>query len=148
MAACMIAGAIRFSGYLVATSGWALLPFEVGHGFTFAMSFTVMSVLAEEVAPDGLQATMIGALNSASQVGRIGAVMGWGVVMESAGMRAGFGFAAIIFVAATLLMLFARVSDQTRAACTRRGLCCLLRPSGKALLPSAARSTTVELRPA
>ena len=41
-------------------SPWWVLPFEIGHGYSFAVVYTSMALLAEEFAPIGLQATVLG----------------------------------------------------------------------------------------
>ena len=67
---CVAGGAIRFAGYylagafadaLGADGAYVVLPFEVFHGMSFAISYTVIAVVAEEYASVGLQATVVGA---------------------------------------------------------------------------------------
>ena len=47
----------------------AVLPFEAGHGWSFALAYSCMSLVSDEFAAAGLQATVVGVLNSAMQVG-------------------------------------------------------------------------------
>ena len=53
-----------------AESPLAVLPFEAGHGWSFALAYSCMSLVSEDFAAAGLQATVVGVLNSAMQVGR------------------------------------------------------------------------------
>ncbi len=47
----------------------AVLPFEAGHGWSFALAYSCMSLASDEFAAAGLQATVVGVLNSAMQAG-------------------------------------------------------------------------------
>ena len=64
-----LAGAIRMAGWWAAESPLAVLPFEAGHGWSFALAYSCMSLVSEDFAAAGLQATVVGVLNSAMQVG-------------------------------------------------------------------------------
>jgi len=46
-----------------------VLPFEAGHGWSFALAYSCMSLASDEFAAAGLQATVVGVLNSAMQAG-------------------------------------------------------------------------------
>ena len=56
-----------------------------------------MSQVADAFAAAGLQATVVGLLNSAMQVGQLLSTLGWGLVVEGVGLRASFGAAALVF---------------------------------------------------
>ena len=60
MYTCMAASAVRFFGYVIMPQMLLVLPFEVCHGYTFAMWYTTMSLYSEEFAGRGLQATILG----------------------------------------------------------------------------------------
>ena len=100
-----LAGAIRWFGWWAATTPLAPLPFEAGHGWSFALAFTCISLVADDFAASGLQATVVGILNSALSFGNIGATVGWGVVVEAVGLRDSFGVAALVFAVASLPLL-------------------------------------------
>ena len=40
----------------------AVLPFEAGHGWSFALAYSCMSLASDEFAAAGLQATVVGVL--------------------------------------------------------------------------------------
>jgi|EP00908_Phaeocystis_cordata_P021515 hypothetical protein len=61
-----------------------------------------MSQVADAFAAAGLQATVVGLLNSAMQVGQLLSTLGWGLVVEGVGLRASFGAAALVFAVASL----------------------------------------------
>jgi len=102
-----LAAALRFSGWWVAPSPWAVLPFEVGHGWSFALAYTSIAVIGDEFARDGLQATVVGLLSSAMQLGQLGATFGWGFVVEAVGLRSSFAVAAATFGIAACPLPFA-----------------------------------------
>eukprot|EP00966_Prymnesium_polylepis_P059133 1370763-Prymnesium_polylepis.1 len=60
MLSCMLAAAIRFAGYVTMPQMALVLPFEVGHGYSFALYYTTMSLYSETFAAIGLQATILG----------------------------------------------------------------------------------------
>ena len=60
MYTCMAACCIRFFGYFVMPQMLLVLPFEVFHGYTFALFYTTMSLYSEQFASSGLQATILG----------------------------------------------------------------------------------------
>ena len=60
MLSCMLAAAARFGGYISVGSAAWVLPFEAAHGWSFAITYTSMALMAEEHAASGLQATILG----------------------------------------------------------------------------------------
>ena len=100
-----LAGAVRWFGWWAATTPLAPLPFEAGHGWSFALAFTCISLVADDFTESGLQATVVGILNSTLSFGNIVATVGWGVVVEAVGLRESFGVAALVFTVAALPLL-------------------------------------------
>ena len=100
-----LAGSIRWLGWWAATTPLAPLPFEAGHGWSFALAFTCISLVADDFTASGLQQTVVGILNSALSFGNIVATVGWGVVVEAVGLRDSFGVAALVFAVAALPLL-------------------------------------------
>jgi hypothetical protein len=117
MVTCMLAASGRFFGWWAARSVWQLLPFEAFHGYVFAMYFTVAAKLAEEHAPLGLHATVIGASSAFQQAGQMAATVGWSAVVDACGMRASFAAAAVGFALAGLLLAV----GPSRERCRRGG---------------------------
>ena len=112
---CQLAACVRFAGYVAAPSAWWLLPFEAGHGYSFALLYSVQAMLAEEYAGLGLQAYVLGVCNSAQQVGAVLATLIWSGLITAAGLHAAFTAAAVFFaVVATPLLL---PSEGGGAAC-------------------------------
>ena len=108
---CVAGGAIRFAGYyfagafadaLGADGAYVVLPFEVFHGMSFPISYTVIAVVAEEYASVGLQATVVGAANSAMKAGdAMMAKLLWPLVVNAVGLRASFAVGAAVAAAAS-----------------------------------------------
>jgi PPP family 3-phenylpropionic acid transporter len=121
---CMLAGCIRFFGYVVSPSVWWVLPFEFLHGWIFAIMYTSMALLAEESAADGLQATVQGLGSSAMQLGSFTAALVWSAILGSVGLRAAFSVASAVFGVAALPLIaqFACCARHRLASrCRRRG---------------------------
>ena len=120
-----LAASIRFLGWFLAPVAWVVLPFEVGHGWSFALAYTSMTLTADNFAADGLQATVVGVLSSCLQLGQLAATLGWGAVVEAAGLRNSFGAASALFGVTTLpLLLYLRTCiGEALARCG----CCLSR---------------------
>ena len=135
---CMFAAALRFFGWTAMPSMPLVLPFEVAHGWTFAIYYTALSLYSDQFASRGLQATMLGAGNSFSQLGSLVATLGWSVVVEHAGLRSAFVYAQYLFTVASLPLLVAVarlcIHSWDTGACT-----CLLSPTP--LLNSSAMSS-------
>jgi hypothetical protein len=114
------AGCIRFIGWSLAPNAWMVLPFECGHGWSFALAYTSMSSIGDLFAPVGLQATVVGLLSSCLGLGNLTATLGWGLVVETVGLRASFGAAAGVFglaaVLPLLMMSAARLSGRQRGS--------------------------------
>lgn len=111
------AGCIRFIGWSLAPNAWVVLPFECGHGWSFALAYTSMSAIGDLFAPVGLQATVVGLLSSCLGLGNLTATLGWGLVVETVGLRASFGAAAGVFGLAALVPLLTMAAQLPR----RRG---------------------------
>ena len=130
MLSCMLAAAIRFAGYVTMPQMVLVLPFEVGHGYSFALYYTTMSLYSETFAAVGLQATMLGVQpsnqrlhrssarrsapiavvftgmsTSSSQLGNLVATLLWSVVVEESGLRAAFAIASVLFFVAAVPIL-------------------------------------------
>ena len=99
---CMLAAAIRFTGYITQTSVWYVLPFELGHGWSFALVYTATALLGESSNELGLQATVVGLANSAMQLGTCTAVLVWGGFVGAFGLRTAFTIAAGLFAVAAV----------------------------------------------
>ena len=102
---CMLAATFRFSGWVAVTSAWWVLPFEVGHGWSFALYYTCAALLAEEFTASGLQATVLGCSSSALQAGSLVATLLWTLLITELGMRTAFLLAALLFAVASLPLL-------------------------------------------
>lgn len=111
------AGCIRFIGWSLAPNAWVVLPFECGHGWSFALAYTSMSAIGDLFAPVGLQATVVGLLSSCLGLGNLTATLGWGLVVETVGLGASFGVAAGVFGLAALVPLLMMAAQLPR----RRG---------------------------
>jgi hypothetical protein len=111
------AGCVRFIGWSVAPNAWLVLPFECGHGWSFALAYTSMSAIGDLFAPVGLQATVVGLLSSCLGLGNLTATLGWGLVVETVGLRASFGAAAAVFGIAAVAPVLAMAARSPR----RRG---------------------------
>ena len=135
---CQLAAAIRFLGYVSVHSPWWVLPFEVGHGFSFAVVYTSMSLLAEEFAPVGLQATVLGVATSAQTAGALIATLGWSELISVAGMRAAFAAAVALFAIASTPLLLTLPIDHGPTC--RRAWSRLLRSDGRLLTRAVGRS--------
>ena len=139
---CQLAAAVRFSGYVAMPSAWWVLPFELGHGYSFAISYTANALLGEEHAAAGLQATVLGIANSAQQIGALAATLGWSFI-AAAGMRTAFTAAAILFAIAAAPLLCAPCASSYGSSCRRAHECCCLqlcrRRGTSRLLAKAAR---------
>lgn len=169
---CQLAACFRFTGWVAVTDAWWVLPFESGHGWSFALMYTCSSLFAEEWTSVGLQATVLGAAQSAQQAGSLVATMTWTALISAFGMRTAFLLAASLFgLASTPLLLEApavvKSSPQTwrllSTACqtagrrARRGLvrcCCCAGTAHSSLLAagtvssSSCSSSSTELSPA
>ena len=102
---CMLAAAIRMTAYVSVTNIWWIYPFEVTHGWSFAIMYTAAALLGEEYASEGLQATVVGAANSAQQMGALIATLVWAVLIEATSMHVAFLAAAVLFALASLPLL-------------------------------------------
>ena len=117
-----LAGALRFCGWAVAPNAWAVLPFECGHGWAFALSYTSMATIGDLFAEDKLQATVVGLLSSCMGLGNLAATSGWGFVVEGLGLRASFSAAAAIFGLASLpLLVHTRQCARAVCGCAAEG---------------------------
>ncbi|KAL1511411.1 hypothetical protein AB1Y20_006211 [Prymnesium parvum] len=105
MRTCMLAASLRFAGYVAMPHVLLVLPFELAHGYSFALWYTAMSLYSERFAARGLQATMLGMGNSAAQLGNLLATLLWSVVVELTGLRAAFAVASALFGVAALPLL-------------------------------------------
>ena len=136
---CQLAAAVRFSGYVTMPSAWWVLPFELGHGYSFAISYTVNALLGEEHAASGLQATVLGMASSAQQIGALAATLGWSALIEAAGMRLAFTAATILFATAAVPLLCTPCASSDGCSCRRAHACCCRRRGTSSLLAKAAR---------
>ena len=103
------------------TDAWWVLPFELNHGWTFAIYYTSAALLGEQYTAEGLQATVLGLSNSASQLGSLVATLCWSVLISEAGMRTAFTAAAALFACAALPLALelGRCARWLRAAVPR-----------------------------
>lgn len=99
---CQLAACFRFGGWVLVTDPWWILPFESGHGWSFALMYTCSALLAEEFAEVGLQATVLGVAQSAQQAGSLAATLLWTALISALGMRTAFRIAAALFALAAL----------------------------------------------
>ena len=99
---CQLAACFRFGGWVLVTDPWWILPFESGHGWSFALMYTCSALLAEEFAEVGLQATVLGSAQSAQQAGSLAATLLWTALISALGMRTAFRIAAALFALAAL----------------------------------------------
>ena len=114
---CMLAAAVRLGGYASAASIWTVYPFELAHGWIFALYFTSSALLAEEFTVQRLQATVLGLASSVQNAGALCATLIWGALAQRVGLRTAFGIGAALFAAASLPLL---ASGPRLAACTVR----------------------------
>ena len=113
---CQLAASIRFLGYVTMPTCWHVLPFEVGHGWSFALVYTSMALLGEEFHHLGLQATVLGLANSCQQVGSLFAMLAWSGLISAVHLRSAFKIAVGLFaVVATPLIV-----TMARGACIQR----------------------------
>ena len=104
-----------------------------------------MSLLGEEWTSAGLQATVLGAANSASQIGSATAMLVWSGVITACGLQRAFAAAALLFAAAATPLLPAcacgllrrvRTAPPRRWRRRRAGPCA----GGTLIRPGAVRS--------
>ena len=133
---CQLAAAIRFLGYVSMPTCWWVLPFEVGHGWSFALMYTSLALLGEEFNHLGLQATVIGLANSCQQVGSLTAMLLWSGLISAVHLRSAFKIAVGLFaVVATPLIV-----TVARGACA----CIQRRRRRAALLEKAVERSDVD----
>ena len=133
---CQLAAAIRFLGYVSMPTCWWVLPFEVGHGWSFALMYTSLALLGEEFNHLGLQATVIGLANSCQQVGSLTAMLLWSGLISAVHLRSAFKIAVGLFaVVATPLIV-----TMARGACA----CIQRRRRRAALLEKAVERSDVD----
>lgn len=137
---CQLAAALRFTGYVTMSSVWAVLPFDVGHGWSFALVYTATALLGEGFTEDGLQATVVGLGNSAMALGQCSATLTWAALISYMGMRPAFITAAATFLTAFAAVPLARAVISflraMRKLCMGHGQ----RQSSSLLAPTAPRS--------
>ena len=96
---------VRFVYYVFLTEPWAVLPAELLHGVTYALSWAACTDYAAQIAPPGLGATMQGVLSGVHWgLGQgLGSLVG-GLLYERYGGRTSFIISAV--VAALMLVVF------------------------------------------
>ena len=95
-------------------------------------------LLAEEFAPVGLQATVLGVATSAQTAGALIATLGWSELISVAGMRAAFAAAVALFAIASTPLLLTLPIDHGPTC--RRAWSRLLRSDGRLLTRAVGRS--------
>ena len=113
--------AVRFVYYALLTQPWAVLPAELLHGLTYALSWAACTNYAAQIAPPGLGGTMQGVLAGVHWgLGQgVGAAVG-GVVYDRWGARVSFFAAAGVATAALLLVGAAELVRRRRSRATTR----------------------------
>ena len=106
---------LRFFGYacLPGWGTWAVLPFQLLHGLTFGLYWTVGTTLAAKCAPKGREATLQGAFTTLVSVGQTLALVLGGRLFEMHGgdkLYAGACIAAagVLLVALSLVLSLPR----------------------------------------
>jgi hypothetical protein len=113
---CMLAGAYRFGGEAAARHAWQALPFEAGHGWSFAVGYVVRSVLSETYGtPLGLSATIVGLISTTEAFGGLIAIVGGGLLTDVLGLRRVFGILSGALAVAALPLLWYGLPSVSRA---------------------------------
>ena len=127
---CMAAATLRFTGYITMPNAYAVLPFEVGHGWSFALVYTATALLGEEShLESGVQATVVGLANSMMQLGTCLATLVWAGLISEYGMRTAFTVAASLFAVASVPLVVPLVDGLLKSAgfvCRKRRSTALL----------------------
>jgi len=99
---------VRFVYYALLTTPWAVLPAELMHGITYALSWAACTDYAAHIAPPGLGATVQGTLAGVHWgLGQaVGAALG-GLAYDHLGPRASFGVAAAVALGTGVLFALA-----------------------------------------
>jgi len=99
---------VRFFYYALLTTPWAVLPAELLHGITYALSWAACTDYAAHIAPPGLGATVQGTLAGVHWgLGQaVGAALG-GLAYDHLGPRVSFGVAAGVALSTGLLFALA-----------------------------------------
>lgn len=96
---------LRFAGYATLSSAWAVLPFQLLHGITFGLYWTVGTTYAALCAPAGLEATLQGAFTALISAGQALALIGGGFLFDAFGGAKLYAGAASSAAAVTLVAL-------------------------------------------
>ena len=138
---CMLAAAIRFTGYVTMPNAYAVLPFEVGHGWSFALVYTATALLGEEShLESGVQATVVGLANSMMQLGTCMATVVWAGLISGLGMRLAFRITVILFTLASVPLVLPLGIAAGRGIRVFCRVMCHWRQRNTSLLSRGARS--------
>jgi hypothetical protein len=121
LALVLLCYTVRFGGYAMLRPGhaWLVLPFQLLHGITFGLYWTVGTTWAASCAPPGLEATLQGAFTALISAGQAAALLLGGQLFDRVGGASLYGGASV--AAAVIAFVAVGLAVVSRAASMKLG---------------------------